>query len=315
MSCRAAPLIRDYPLAKIAVEWYIQYMAKTDPYRIINTLQNMESIGALPSLSLKIFNKLNEPDFNIVDVAQLMLQDQAICAQILKVANSVFYARGNHITTISQAIAHLGTNVIKRLLFAIELMGIYPNNMQEARFNENDFWRHTMAGAILSQEIAYHNTSGNSETFYLTALLRNLGILIIRQFFPDLFRDVCEYAREKSVSFVNAEKKVLRLEHGEVAYLVAVRWGLPKEILYSYKQDFSTIGYYRTILEIIQTSDAILAGKKYGIWDPFQEIRFPDDYEKTYHLTEEYVTHLCDSIFTEVNELSKVLTASETSAS
>jgi HD-like signal output (HDOD) protein len=289
-------------------------MATADPYRIINTLQNMESIGALPSLSLKIFNKLNEPDFNIIDVAQLMLQDQAICAQILKIANSVYYARGNQITTISQAIAHLGTNVVKRILFAIELMGIYPNNMPEARFNEDEFWRHTMAGAILAQEIAYHSAAGNSENFYLPALLRNLGILIIRQFFPDLFRDICEYAQAKSVSFIKAEKQVLRLEHGEIAYLVAVRWGLPKEILYSYKKDFSSIGYYRSIIEIIQTSDAILAEKKYGVWDAHQEVQFPDDYQTTYHLTEEYVTHLCDSIFTEVNELSKALTAGEASA-
>jgi HD-like signal output (HDOD) protein len=86
-----------------------------DHYRIVHTLQNMESIGAIPAISLKVFERINDPRHTFNEIAYLLMQDQAMCAQILKIANNVYYSRGKRIATISQAVAHLGTDTIKKI--------------------------------------------------------------------------------------------------------------------------------------------------------------------------------------------------------
>jgi HD-like signal output (HDOD) protein len=278
-----------------------------DHYRILQTLENMESIGALPSISLRIFRKLDEPDFCINDITHLIMQDPAICAQILKVANSAYYSRGNQITTISQAVTHLGTNIIKKILFAIEIMGLYPNSLPIAEFDESEFWRHTLAGAILVQEIANRNRHASAESFYLAALLRNLGILVMRQFFPDKFRDICEFVRKRKLSFMEAEDFLIGIDHRDIAYLVAVRWGLPNEILYSYLRDLNHVGEMKTVNEIIQIAEALLCREKYGQWDSFNTVDFPADYQNVYGITNELEIHLCEAVFTEVTEMSAVI--------
>jgi HD-like signal output (HDOD) protein len=277
---------------------------KMDHYRLIQTLQNMESIGALPSISIRIFRKLNDNDFEIDDITRLILQDPAICAQILKVANSAYYSRGTQIPTISQAVTHLGTNIIKRILFAIEMIGLYPGTLAIEEFNESEFWRHTLAGALLTQEIARRNNLADHESLYLAALLNNLGILVVRQYFPDKFRDICQFAQKRKVSFAEAEDFLMGLDHHDIAYLVAVRWGLPTKLLYAFKSDLNQVGDMKTVTEIIQISQAILSTQKYGQWDAYDTLSVPEELLERYQLGAELITHLCDTIFTEVNELS-----------
>jgi HD-like signal output (HDOD) protein len=278
-----------------------------DHYRILHTLQNMESIGAIPAISLKVFDRINDPRHTFNEIAYLLMQDQAMCAQILKIANSVYYSRGKRIATVSQAVAHLGTDTIKKILFAVEVMGIYPCNAQEAKFSGDSFWRHTLAGAISAYQIAMRNKFENDESFYLAALLRNLGILIIRQYFPDVFKNACDMVLAEKVSFYQAEERLMGLTHREIARLIAIRWGLPQEILLSYGPDTSEVGMMQTINDVVRGVDAVLREKGFEQWDQYGACVYPADFKQNFNLTDEFVTHLCDSVFTEVNELSAIL--------
>jgi len=52
------------------------------------------------------------------DVVKIILEDPTICAQILKVANSAYYYRGERINNMTSAVVHLGLENVRRILLA-----------------------------------------------------------------------------------------------------------------------------------------------------------------------------------------------------
>ena len=165
-----------------------------EDYSIINTIQNTEHIGTFPAVTKWILDEMKTTDLSIEKLCNRLADDPTICSQILKLANSPHFYRGNHITSLFHAVVHIGTDNIKRIILAIELIGVYRGTMDYSGFNQIDFWRHSLAGAMIVEALAKRCQHINPETCFLCAILRNIGIPFIRQFFPDKFKDILHFS-------------------------------------------------------------------------------------------------------------------------
>ena len=238
-------------------------------------LQNIEHIGTSPELSLKIMQAVNKSDVNMNEVVKIILEEPTICAQILKVANSSYYYRGERISTMTGAVVHLGLENIRRILFAIEIIGIFKANSVLTFFNEVNFWKHTVAGALLASEIGTMMNVTSREDIYLCALLRNIGVLAIRQFLPKEFFEIYERIGKKSMPFKTASKESIGIDHREITYLLCMRWNLPDTIIAVLNElgnrEEAKVGDVTPIVTTINNADAALFTKGICDWDPFDK--------------------------------------------
>jgi len=233
----------------------------------MQTLMNIEHIGSPPKLTLKILRKAEQEGGGLNEVAKLILSEPTITAQVLKVANSARYSPVGRITSVPQAVVHLGLETVKKILFAIEIMGIFPNNFVEDGFDEKKFWRNTMAGALIMQTLSFKKHAEQAESFFLTGLLRNTGVLIIRNYFPARFEEILALCNKEQVSFARACKAVEVLDQKQTAALVCDRWNLPYEVvapLNCYATDNPIVNDIRYALDF---SEAALHQAGYEIWD------------------------------------------------
>jgi HD-like signal output (HDOD) protein len=238
-----------------------------DQYRFIHTLENLEHIGTPPHVALRLNKELGKADIGISDAVSLLQREQTICAQILKVANSVHYSRGHRIQNLTQAVSHLGTELARKIVLAVELIGIYRGEGSLAHFSELRFWKHTLAGAGVSREIALRTKASDIETCFIAAMLRNIGVLAIRQYFPDTFRDIIEQCRAHAMAFSDAAKSIMKMDQYDIAYLVGVRWNLPEKIVFSIR-GMDADPDAELIRRIMHTADTLLLEKQYALWDP-----------------------------------------------
>ena len=232
-------------------------------------MMNVEHIGTPHKIILKLLEK-SDMDVDVDEIAFDIAQDATVSALILKTANSVHFARGKEVKTIKEAVIHLGIGYIKKIFFAIDMIGIFRGHLASDRFNEIDFWKHSLAGAILASKYAAFKKSCNPETAYMAALLRNIGVLAIRQFTPGEFDQMLLLQSTECFSFTTLSKIVLGICHREIAYMIGQKWNLPSSIPLSIREtiNFEDINHeINAIREAILFSDDLLHVTRYSVWD------------------------------------------------
>ncbi len=278
-------------------------MADSDPYRIIHTLQNIEHVGTSPALWAGLFSGVSESEIDMKELSEALSREPTVSAQLLKVANSPHYYRGRRISTISQAVMHLGLHMVKKVLLAVELIGLYQNRSDTSGFDSSLFWRHTLAGAMLAQEIAQNNRFEEPEVAYVSALLRDLGVLVIRQYFPDLFVEMLTAVESRQISFRKASAAVCGMSHRSISVHVATRWDLPARIVLPLNERAIGDEHQQDVRRFMEVADTMLYQYGYANWDKyFSEIASETDIIVT-GLDRESMDSLCAKIFPEVDEI------------
>lgn len=265
----------------------------------VQIIQNIEHIGTSPALSLKIMQEVSKADADLTTITSLLMDDPTICAQVLKVANSTYFFTRERINTVSQAVINLGLENIKQILFAIEIIGVFRAELSSKKFEEELFWRHSIATGFLAVEIgAAKKYPVNPETLYITGILRNIGVLAVRQFLPAEFDAIITLMEKNRIDFRAASQQVIGINHREIGYLIGIKWNLPEDIVNSLGENELGCSGIEKALQMrtaIGTVEAMLAAKQYSMWDPFCKYQTKIDLEN--------MDTLCDKVFNQVDLL------------
>jgi HD-like signal output (HDOD) protein len=235
-------------------------------------IYNIEHIGTPQGISFKLIQKTSGDAYNAEDLAELLSQDPTISAQILKVANSALFSRVESIKTIRRAVTQLGLANIKNIIFAIEILGTFKGHLVSEKFSDVNFWKNSIAGGIIASKYARTLGMKDLDVVYMAAILRNLGVLAIRQFMPGEFDKILELIELEKTSFENACKAVLNATHREITYLIGQRWNLPSVIINAINDRVNAfeIGDEASqIRKAIIFADDLLHISKFCVWDPY----------------------------------------------
>jgi hypothetical protein len=80
-----------------------------------NTLQ----LPVFHHVALKLMHILSKEDFSITQVAQLIMEDQALASHVLHMANSAFFGGLSQVTTIRDAIVRLGVRQVTNIVTVV----------------------------------------------------------------------------------------------------------------------------------------------------------------------------------------------------
>lgn len=144
-------------------------------------LRAAESIGLLDSGSrsvTRIVALLCTGQPSTSEVARLVASDPGLCARVLRVANSAWFARQGEITTIDNALAVLGTASVKAIAAAACLDHVLPGFHGNAAFDAYAFVRHSQASAVASVALAEQVRPHLAADAYVAGLLHNLGVAV-----------------------------------------------------------------------------------------------------------------------------------------
>jgi HD-like signal output (HDOD) protein len=276
--------------------------------RILSTLATIEYIGSPPELCVNLLSKVKDANSSIDDIAELVLCNPSISASLLKLCNSAFYNRGVVIDSVSRAIIHLGLETVVRFVYAMEMIGMFHGGKPVCGFDESVFWKSNLAGALLSQEIADLQKIENTESVFLAGLLRDMGVLLLRQYFPDLFADAWSTASAARCNFNDACSKICGLDHQSMAFLIAMRWKLPPMIMSIFQPPLAESEHFEKISlarNVVLFSDYILKINKIYTWD---QNCLPDSKAGAlWYMDSGIIDRLLTKIVSEVNEFFRVI--------
>jgi len=193
-------------------------------------LKSITTLPAFPATGNKVAQLLSKPDYSVAEIANVIKLDPSITANILKMANSVYFGTRQKISTINDAVVHLGQ---KNLLRAIQTAGVskyYKKGAGGYYDKATDLWEHSVAVALMSQIISKKITGEEDTTLYTAALLHDVGKIIMGEFVRDSLAKICALVSTQRVSFVEAEQFVIGINHAELGGKIAAYWNFPVEI-------------------------------------------------------------------------------------
>jgi HD-like signal output (HDOD) protein/CheY-like chemotaxis protein len=198
----------------------------SDLRRVIGT------IGQLPSLSrtyIELAEAAEDPNTSLTTVAQIMGKDVAMVAKVLQLVNSGFFGLAQTVTSLKAAVAYLGMETIKNLALATDTFKAFTPAPGIAPSFCEDIQRHAQRTALIVGTLPL--PAGLRDVGIVSALLHDIGELVLACKLPHEFCAALELARTTGCSQVEAEEQILGTSHAEVgAYLLGL-WSIDSQIV------------------------------------------------------------------------------------
>ena len=138
---------------------------------------------------------------------------------------------GTGVPSVREAVFRLGTvalldlvleGYLKRLRTATPLYDL----------SEHDLWLHSAASQLAVRALSVERPKARIPAIAETAaLLHDIGKLIVSRYLKADVRELTRYARTHDVTFVDAEREILGVDHTAVGAAMAEAWQFPPEIV------------------------------------------------------------------------------------
>ncbi len=192
-------------------------------------LKSIKNIPAFPAAASKVMSLIDDPDFSIADVAEVVKYDPAITANILRICNSAYFGLRYKVDTVRDAVMRLGQQNIIRAVQAAGVSRFYRNKKGYG-LDATKLWEHSVGVALMSQVLSKRLCNCEDARLYTTALLHDIGKVIMGEFVDVSFAKIYNHVTEKGVSFLEAEEEVIGINHAELGGRIAAHWNFPDDM-------------------------------------------------------------------------------------
>ena len=131
-------------------------------------------------VALELLQMLAEPYTDVFDVVRTINEDQALAAQVLRMANSPSYMGRNKCETIKNAAIRLGARQITNLAMAASHASLHASENPLVNDVMQDLWLHSHACALGCKSVALNTGQQHfADQAYMAGLLHDIGKLYL----------------------------------------------------------------------------------------------------------------------------------------
>jgi len=179
------------------------------------------TLPTLPEVALKIRDAVSDPDVSSNTLSNVIGQDAALAARIIKVANSPLLRGAVTVDNLQLAITRMGINFVRNLAtgLAMEQMFQATHDAVDKRLRRS--WEHSLEVASISHVLASHFTKLKPDQATLAGLVHEIGILPILT----LAEDNPQILEKEAVL-----DKIIQRLHGKVGKAIMKAWEFPPEL-------------------------------------------------------------------------------------
>ena len=116
-------------------------------------------------------------------------------------------------------------------IVSLSVINSFPKRLTLMDFDITVFWKHSLAVAVTSKNIAQLSKKESPDNCFVGGLLHDTGKVIMAQYFPELFETVWSTLQNEEISFYESEHKTLPIDHTKVGAHLAGKWQLPQGLV------------------------------------------------------------------------------------
>jgi HD-like signal output (HDOD) protein len=195
-----------------------------------NLLEEIRSLEPLPTVSLEVLELAGREETQPADLCRLIETDPALCARVLKFANSPLYGFVREIGSLEEACNLLGNRCLASLVMTSAVARCYVSADENTREWRRSAWEHASQNAIAARLLAGITGLADRHRAYTAALLCDIGQLAMLQHSSLSLQAIAAQAQDAQQQR-QLEHQHFGIDHaGAGAYLLE-RWKLPDALV------------------------------------------------------------------------------------
>jgi HD-like signal output (HDOD) protein len=215
-------------------------------------------LPSLPDIVQQMILSLSDDGVEIATLVAPLKRDQVMCARVLRLANSSFYAPQRPIGAIDEAVTLIGLNPLRNIVVAAGLSGAFGG---VRGLDLNRFWERASAVAQLAQGLGARVRLDPALCF-TAGLMQRIGQLVYLVAQTAQHAELAELAQTAEAQrAADAEQALLGCSHAQIGAALARQWQFPATIS-------DALEWYLNPLDVHASSYAIviaLASVGYGL--------------------------------------------------
>jgi HD-like signal output (HDOD) protein len=219
----------------------LQTVLKDDAIRTL--VGKIDKLPSAPESYWTLTKAIAKDNIGCAEIARIVERDPAMSAKVLQLVNSAYFGLGQHVTSIQDAVFHLGVGLLQGLALASHVFSTMENVAVEG-FSLDGLQKQSLLTARLAKRLV--SDPRRADEAFATGIVHDIGKIVLALGFRERFSEVVRASRETQRPFHEIEREMLGVTHAEVgAYLLGV-WGLPFTIIeavaYHHSPGFVTAG-------------------------------------------------------------------------
>jgi len=196
-------------------------------------LEQIDLLAPIPAIASQIMTKSDDPDSSLSEIADLIANDPALTANLLKICNSAYFSLPRKVESVKDAVAWVGLDQIVELVLTNSVSVSFNKGLEGYGLGEGELWRHAVTSAYIAKSLAQrYGASQNKHLIFTAALLKDIGKLILGRFVAFSFEKINIMVHSQGYSFNDAEKKIIGMNHQELGAMVGQKWSFSEKLIY-----------------------------------------------------------------------------------
>jgi putative nucleotidyltransferase with HDIG domain len=193
-------------------------------------LLKIESLPSMPEAGAKALALLKEPNASVAEIEKVLRHDPGLTANVLKLANSVYFGIPSKVGSVKQAFILLGADRFTQLVLATCTCSLMDKAVEGYESPPGELWRHSIAVANTAEALAKYNKIAESKDVFTPALLHDIGKLVLGRLVKEEFESIRNIVA-KGVPYEIAENMVLETDHAEIGAQILSQWSFPQDFI------------------------------------------------------------------------------------
>ncbi len=195
--------------------------------------QSISQLPPFPAVLHRVMQVIDDPKSSAQDVVEIIQYDQSITANVLMVCNSAYFGLRRPVYSVRDALVRIGFNQLIEIVLSRGSSDLFKHAFRGYDLAIGELWRHSVSCALLSQILSRRINLESTPIQFTAALLHDIGKIFLNEFVREQFDRIKNLVQEKKLSFIEAEKEVLGIDHAELGGKIAEKWQFPKTMMIS----------------------------------------------------------------------------------
>jgi putative nucleotidyltransferase with HDIG domain len=199
-----------------------------DIQEISNTIDKIPPFSQAVLRAMALPEDADVPATKVVEVIQY---DPIITLRVLQICNSAAFGLPQEVDSLQHALVILGNHDMMRILATSGALDFLDGEWGGYGLQNGELWEHAIACSLMSQVLLTTMGMDEDHALFTGALLHDVGKIVLSQYAEREYKEIVNLVENQDYSSLEAENKIIGIDHAEVGSLLGERWQLPQNIV------------------------------------------------------------------------------------